>query len=202
MENIVTIGHHASGSRSLGTMMQQSQLASLIRLVAQNLDREAFAALFDELAPKVKSLLMRRGLDSSGAEDVMQDVMISIWTKAGLFDPARGSVMAWVYTISRNALIDRVRKLKPQLSLEMIEWDPVDETEGVEERMLRDEREEKLQGAMRDIPSDQLEILNLAYREELSQTEIAAKLGLPLGTVKSRMRLAYAKLRGAMEQHP
>ncbi len=180
--------------------MQQTQLASLLRMVAQNLDREAFGSLFDQLAPRVKSLLMRRGMDSAGAEDVMQEVMISVWTKAGLFDATRGSVQAWVYTIARNALIDRVRKQKPQLSIEMIEWDPIDESEGVEDRMLREERSVKLNGAMKTIPSDQLTILNMAYREELTQTEIATKLGLPLGTVKSRMRLAYAKLREAMEQ--
>jgi len=180
--------------------MQQTRLASLIQLVAQNLDRAAFGELFDELAPKVKALLMRRGMDAAGAEDVMQEVMISIWTKAGLFDAERGSVMAWVYTIARNALIDRVRKQKPSLSIDMIEWDPVDETEGVEDRMLRDERAVGLQAALKTIPSDQLAILNLAYREELTQTEIAEKLGLPLGTVKSRMRLAYARLRGTLEE--
>jgi RNA polymerase sigma-70 factor, ECF subfamily len=200
MKNHFTIRRHGPAPLTVRLLMQQTRLASLIRLVAQNLDRAAFGELFDELAPKVKALLMRRGMDSAGAEDVMQDVMINIWTKAGLFDVERGSVMAWVYTIARNAMIDRVRKQKPNLSIDMIEWDPVDETEGVEERMLRDERTVSLQGALKKIPVDQLEILNLAYREELSQTEIAEKLGLPLGTVKSRMRLAYARLRNTLEE--
>lgn len=179
--------------------MSQDNLALLIRQVAQNLDREAFSTLFDLLAPKVKAVLMRRGLDGSAAEDVMQDVMISVWTKAGLYDPSRGSLQGWVFTIARNALIDRVRRRKPDISIDMIEWDPADETEDSEERMLREERATMLQSAMKAVPADQLAVLQLAYQEELTQTEIAARLGLPLGTVKSRMRLAYAHLRGAME---
>jgi RNA polymerase sigma-70 factor (ECF subfamily) len=180
--------------------MSQDRLALLIRQVAQNLDREAFGALFDLLAPKVKGLLMRRGLDSASAEDVMQDVMLNVWTKAGLFDSSRGSLQGWVFTIARNAMIDRVRKQKPNISIDMIEWDPADESEGSEQRMLREERAAILQVAMKAIPTDQQAVLQLAYREELTQTEIAAKLGLPLGTVKSRMRLAYAHLRGSMER--
>ena len=200
MKNTFTIRHHATYAHTPGSDMSEDRLALLIRQVAQNLDRESFGELFDLLAPKVKGLLMRRGLDSASAEDVMQDVMLNVWTKAGLFDPSRGSLQGWVFTIARNAMIDRVRRQKPNISIDMIEWDPVDETEGSEQRMLREERAEILQGAMKAIPADQLAVLQLAYHEELTQTEIAAKLSLPLGTVKSRMRLAYAHLRGAMEQ--
>jgi len=180
--------------------MSQDRLAQLIHQVAQNSDREAFGQLFDLLAPKVKGLLMRRGMDSASAEDVMQDVMVSVWTKAGLFDPARGSLQGWVFTIARNAMIDRIRRQKPDISIDMIEWDPVDESEGSEQRMLREERAEALRVAMKAVPAEQVAVLQLAYHEELSQTEIAAKLGLPLGTIKSRMRLAYAHLRAAMDE--
>ena len=200
MKNIITIRRHATYAHPPGSDMSEDRLALLIRQVAQNLDRESFGELFDLLAPKVKGLLMRRGLDSASAEDVMQDVMLNVWTKAGLFDPGRGSLQGWVFTIARNAMIDRVRRQKPNISIDMIEWDPVDETEGSEQRMLREERAEILQVAMKAIPADQLAVLQLAYQEELTQTEIAVKLSLPLGTVKSRMRLAYAHLRGAMEQ--
>ena len=179
--------------------MSQDHLAALMRLVAQNRDREAFSTLFDHLAPKVKAFLIRRGINAAGADDVMQDVMLNVWTKAGLYDAPRGSLQAWVFTIARNALIDRVRRQKSDISIDMIEWDPADETEGSEERMLREERATKLNSAMKDIPPDQFTILQLAFHEELTQTEIASKLGLPLGTVKSRMRLAYAHLRGRME---
>ena len=179
--------------------MSQDRLALLIRQVAQNLDREAFGQLFDHLAPKIKALLIRRGLDRPSAEDVMQEVMITVWTKAGLYDATRGSLNAWVFTIARNALIDRVRRRKPELSIDMIEWDPVDESEGSEEHMLREERATKLRTAMKMIAPEQFAILRLAFQEELTQTEIAGKLGLPLGTVKSRMRLAYSHLRNSLE---
>jgi RNA polymerase sigma-70 factor, ECF subfamily len=200
MKNIFTIRRHVPSQPHVAPAMSQDRLAQLIRQVAQNLDREAFGQLFDLLAPKVKGLLMRRGLDAASAEDVMQDVMVSVWTKAGLFDPSRGSLQGWVFTIARNAMIDRIRRNKPDISIDMIEWDPADESEGTEQRMLREERAEILQVAMKAIPAEQFDVLQLAYHEELSQTEIAAKLGLPLGTVKSRMRLAYAHLRTAMEQ--
>ncbi len=199
MKNIITIRANVSLYPPPGSAMSQDYLAALIRLVAQNRDREAFASLFDHLAPKVKAFLIRRGLNAAGAEDVMQDVMLSIWTKASLYDAPRGSFQAWVFTIARNALIDRVRRQKPDISIDMIEWDPADETEGSEERMLREERATKLNSAMKDIPPDQFAILQLAFHEELTQTEIASKLNVPLGTVKSRMRLAYAHLRGRME---
>ena len=205
MKNPISIGPHVTIRPNVprpspyDSIMSQDHLSELIRKVAQNLDREAFGTLFDILAPKVKGLLMRRGLDGASAEDVMQDVMLNVWTKAGLYDPSRGSLQGWVFTIARNAMIDRVRRRKPDISIDMIEWDPVDETEGSEQRMLREERATKLNGAMKAVPADQLVILQLAFHEELTQTEIATKLGLPLGTVKSRMRLAYAHLRGAME---
>jgi RNA polymerase sigma-70 factor, ECF subfamily len=202
MKNPFTIRHIAPLSFQPGSYMSQDRLALLIRQVAQNLDRGAFGELFDFLAPKVKGLLMRRGMDSASAEDVMQDVMLNVWTRAGLYDPALGSLQGWVFTIARNAMIDRFRRQKPNISIDMIEWDPVDESEGTEQRMLREERAATLQGAMKSIPADQLAVLQLAYQEELSQTEIAAKLGVPLGTVKSRMRLAYARLRTTLELVP
>ncbi len=179
--------------------MNQDHLASLIGKVAQNRDREAFGDLFDALAPKVKGLLMRRGLDSASAEDLMQDVMLNIWTKAGLYDATRGSLQGWVFTIARNAMIDKLRRRKPDISIDMIEWDPIDDVEGTDQRMVREEGIATLQGALKTIPANQLAVVQLAYQEELTQAEIAKKLGLPLGTVKSRMRLAYAHLRNILE---
>jgi RNA polymerase sigma-70 factor (ECF subfamily) len=169
-----------------------------MREVAQNRDRTSFEVLFDAFAPKVKSFLIRRGLDTPSAEDLMQDVLLSVWTKAGLYDTSRGSLQAWIFTIARNALIDRARRRKPDLSIDMIEWDPVDESESSEQRLLREERASRLKVAMQSISSDQLAVLHLAYQDELSQSEIATKLGLPLGTVKSRLRLAYTHLRSSL----
>ena len=180
--------------------MDEQRLSQLMRLVAQNLDRAAFSELFDALAPRVKASLMKSGLDSASAEDLLQDVMISIWTKAGLFDPARGSVFAWVFTIARNARIDKARRKKPVTSLDLMHWDPVDESESSEETMVRAENASALHLAMKTISPDQRIIIEMSFVQELTQADIATRLSLPLGTVKSRMRLAYAHLRDALEQ--
>lgn len=180
--------------------MNEPRLTNLIRLVASNLDREAFAELFDTLAPKVKAILLRRGLNRDAAEDVMQDVLLNVWIKAGLFDPDRGSLMGWVYTIARNAAIDRARRQKPNVSLDLIEWDPVDDAESSEQKLIRGDQNKSLKRAMKDVPEEQMVIIRMAFEDELSQTEIATRLNLPLGTVKSRMRLAYGRLRKALEE--
>ena len=200
MKKIVNIRPHAPSTPHPGSFMSQDRLVYLIHQVAQKLDRQAFGELFDTLAPKVKSILIQRGLDAAAADDVMQEVMLNVWTKAGLYDESRGSPQGWVFTIARNASIDRARRRKPDISLDMIEWDPVDETESSEQRLMHNEQAAKLRLAMQTIPTEQLAVVQLAYGEELTQTEIAVKLGVPLGTVKSRLRLAYARLRGAMDE--
>lgn len=179
--------------------MDEHRLNQLMRLVALNLDRVAFAELFDALAPRVKASMMKAGLDSASAEDLLQDVMISIWTKAGLFDPARGSIFAWVFTIARNARIDKARRKKPVTSLELMEWDPVDESESSEQTMVRAQDASALHRALKTISPGQRIIIEMAFVQEMTQADIAIKLSLPLGTVKSRMRLAYAHLRVALE---
>jgi RNA polymerase sigma-70 factor (ECF subfamily) len=181
-------------------MMDEQRLNNLMRRVAQNLDREAFAELFDHLAPRVKASLMRAGMDGSSAEDLLQDVMISIWTKAGLFDPSRGSVFSWVFTIARNARIDRIRRTKPTAPLDLMDWDPVDESATSEEQMVKASETQILRQALQTIAPEQREILDLAFVQDLTQAEIASRLKLPLGTVKSRMRLAYSHLKKFVEQ--
>lgn len=180
--------------------MDEQRLNHLMRQVAQNLDRAAFAELFDILAPRVKASLMKAGLDSATADDVLQDAMISVWTKAGLFDPARGGVFSWVFTIARNARIDRARRAKPLAPLDLMDWEPADEADTSEEQMVKASETEILRQALLTIAPEQKEIIELAFVQELTQAEIASRLGLPLGTVKSRMRLAYAHLKKFLEQ--
>lgn len=181
-------------------MIDEQRLTQLMRMVAKNLDRAAFAELFDILAPRVKASLMKTGLDSASVEDLLQDVMISVWTKAGLFDPARGAVFSWVYTIARNARIDKARRSKNVTSLDLMDWDPADPTESSEELLVKASDTTILRQALDTIAPEQKEIIKLAFVQDLTQAEIAQRLQLPLGTVKSRMRLAYAHLKKFMEQ--
>lgn len=180
--------------------MDEQTLTQLMRLVAQNLDKVAFGQLFDFLGPRLKSSLMKAGMDSAGAEDLMQDVMISVWTKAGLFDPARGGVFGWVFTIARNVRIDRLRRTKPVMSLDLVEWDPADDSATSEEKLVKAGETAALHKALKGISAEQRQVIEMAFVQELTQVQIAEKLGLPLGTVKSRMRLAYAHLKKSLEQ--
>lgn len=177
----------------------EARLSQLLCKVAQEQDRQAFAELFDAMAPRLKSRLMKSGLDAANAEDLLQDVMVSVWTKAGLFDPDRGSAFAWVFTIARNAKIDRMRRSRPTASLDIMEWDPIDDSESSEDRLIKADRVSGLEKALKSISPEQRIILEMAFVEELPQSDIARKLGLPLGTVKSRMRLAYSHLRKSLE---
>ncbi len=179
--------------------MDDMVLQGLIRLVAQTRDREAFGRLFDHIAPRVRSHLLRVGVAAAECDDVVQEVMVNIWVKAGLYQPEKGSLMAWVYVMARNLRIDRLRKARPQLYLDMEGWDEPDDAESVEDSLVRRGGVESLTRAMVDLPQEQREIYELVFREELSQSEIAARLGLPLGTVKSRMRLAMVFLRRKLE---
>ncbi len=171
----------------------------LMQRVAQNLDREAFGELFDKLAPRLKSFMMRKGTSAELAEDLVQEAMILIWTKAGLYDPAKGSVMGWVYTIARNLRIDRLRRDSTMALTAIDDYDAASDDPGGDEVLLRKQEDLHVTAALKDIPAEQREILLLSYVEDMPQTEIAERLKLPLGTVKSRMRLAYNRLRKHLE---
>jgi RNA polymerase sigma-70 factor, ECF subfamily len=171
----------------------------LMQRVAHNLDREAFGELFDKLAPRLKSFMMRKGTSAELAEDLVQEAMILIWTKAGLYDPAKGSVMGWVYTLARNLRIDRLRRDSTMALTAIDDYDAVSDDPGGDEILLRKQEDLHVAKALKDIPLEQREILIMSYVEDMPQTEIAERLKLPLGTVKSRMRLAYNRMRKHLE---
>ena len=192
---IASVVKTAARQNSIDDMVLQG----LIRLVAQTRDREAFGRLFDYIAPRVRSHLLRVGVVAAECDDVVQEVMVNIWVKAGLYQPEKGSLMAWVYVMARNLRIDRLRKARPQLYLDMEGWDEPDDAESAEDSLVRQGSVDNLKRAMAGLPQEQREIYELVFREELSQSEIATRLGLPLGTVKSRMRLAMVFLRRKLE---
>lgn len=165
-------------------------------LVARLGDEAAFARLFAHFAPRVKAFLMKSGATAAQAEDCMQDVMATVWTKAGQFDPARANVSTWVYTIARNRRIDLLRKAR-RPEPEDLPWGPEPEPDQFDALSLQQETR-KLGAALAALPETQRSLIEQAYFGDLSHGEIAKITGLPLGTIKSRIRLALDKLRQSM----
>ncbi len=168
-----------------------------IREVAQRRDRAAFAQLFHHFAPRLKAYLLKMGLSEGVAEELTQETMLAVWRKAGYFDPGRASAAAWVYTIARNLRIDALRRERTPSDLRLLDAPDGPATPEQELRSFEGERRVRL--ALDAMPADQAELLRLSYFEEQSHAEIAHRLGIPLGTVKSRLRRAAANLRIALE---
>jgi RNA polymerase sigma-70 factor (ECF subfamily) len=190
-------GNRKPAGETLGEA-ERTRFADLLVAVATRQDRDAYAELFSYYAPRVKSYVLRLGADSALAEEIAQDVMVTVWRKAELFDRAQASVSTWIFRIARNRRIDLFRRSKrPEL-------DPEEEmilpsgVEAPDARIEAMEIEVRVRAAMKDLPEEQMNLLKLAFYEGLSHSEIAARLGTPLGTVKSRIRLAFAKMKARL----
>jgi len=171
----------------------------LMAAVAERRDRKAFVRLFELFAPRIKGYLIRQGADQATAEDLVQDVMLTVWRRAAQFDANKAAVSTWVFTIARNRRIDTLRRARrPEIDPEdpALVREPDDPADRVVEAA---QRRECLHAAVAELPDDQAKLLRLAYFENKSHSVIAAELSLPLGTVKSRLRLAMGKLRAALE---
>lgn len=169
----------------------------LVRRIRDDADQEAFRALFAHFAPRVKAFLIKSGAAPHMAEECAQDVMATLWQKAHLFDPARASVATWVFTIARNRRIDLLRKER-RPEPEDLPWGPEPDPDQADIVGLQQESDQ-LAAALATLPEKQRHLIEKAYFGELSHSEIAAETGLPLGTIKSRIRLALDRLRHAMK---
>ena len=174
----------------------------LLERVARYRDREAFARLFDHYAPRLKAVAMREGADEALADDLVQDVMLTVWRQAASFDRTKAGAATWLFSVMRNRRIDLFRRGKfVDYGLdEMIERPAVDPGPEEEAGLALDTSH--LVQRLRQLPPEQREVLEKAYFEEKTHSEIADELGLPLGTVKSRIRLALARLRVLLEGTP
>ena len=170
-------------------------IACMIRIRDQK-DEAAFVRVFHHFAPRVKAFLMRSGADAALAEECVQEVMATVWHKSHLFDPTRASVATWIFTVARNKKIDVLRKQK-RPEPEDLPWGPEAEPDQAEVLGLQQESE-KLGKAIASLPEKQRVLIEKAYFGDLSHSEIADQTGLPLGTIKSRIRLALDRLRHAM----
>lgn len=178
--------------------LSPDRLADLVERVAEGRDRAAFLELFDHYAPRLKAFYRKRGADDARAEDMVQDVMIALWQRAGQYDRRQAAVSTWLFTIARNRQIDLIRReQRPDL-------DPDEPmlraSEGPEPDVVFDTAQAALRvrAALAQLPDEQAELVRLSFFEEASHSAIAERLELPLGTVKSRLRLALQKLRLAL----
>jgi len=180
---------------SVATTQKPDRMAWVEQLYAirDKQDQTAFAEVFAYFAPRVKAFLMKSGASPDLAEEVSQEVMATLWRKAHMFDPAKASVSTWIFTIARNRKIDALRKQR-RPEPEDLTWGPEEEPDQADVLALQQESE-KLGQALADLPEKQRELIVKAYYGELTHSEIAQQTGLPLGTIKSRIRLALDRLR-------
>jgi RNA polymerase sigma-70 factor, ECF subfamily len=171
--------------------------AELIRDIAAG-DRDAFGVLFERYAVRVKAFMLRAGASEQDADEIAQDVMVSVWRRAESYDAERAAASTWIFAIARNRRIDMIRQARrpaPDPDDPLFQPDP--EPDGLVTIALA-EREAMVRESLATLPEEQREALRLAFYDGMSHGEIAAKTGLPLGTVKSRIRLAFRHLRGAL----
>ncbi len=179
--------------------VQRERHADCMAAISDSRSKAAFAELFEFYAPRIKSYMVRLGASESEAEELAQDVMITVWQKAGLYDRRQASVSTWLFRIARNRRIDAQRRLRrPELSAD----DPMlrpPEIDLPDEMLARDQLDTNVRAELVKLPQDQLLLLQAAFYDGLSHSEIAKAFNLPLGTVKSRIRLAFQRLRGPLE---
>ncbi len=181
------------------SLLEQADEELLVRIGAG--DKDAFATLFARYAPKVKSYLIRLGAAAIVAEDLAQDVMVSVWRRAASYDVAKAKPSTWVFVIARNAWIDRLRREKVELAYRSENPPPEhSEDEAPDDAAARKDDEGRIAEAMASLSEEQRQVVRLSFFEDRPHSEIAERLALPLGTVKSRLRLALIKLRAHWEQ--
>ena len=182
-----------------GEPAEADALAALMAAVAGDRDRQAFGTLFDHFAPRVSSYLRRLGAEPSVADDLVQEVMLTVWRRADQFDAAKAGVGTWIFTIARNKRIDALRREKrPTFDPTDPAFVPTPEPDAAD-MVERSERDALLRTAVAALPPEQGRLLHMAFIEDMSHSAIAEAQHLPLGTVKSRIRLAIGKLRRQLE---
>ncbi len=174
-------------------------LEEMIEAIARDQSRTAFAGLFAHFAPRLKSYIMRLGTDERTAEEVVQETMLMVWRKAASFDSRQAAASTWIFTIARNKRIDRIRRDNRP------EFDPNDPSltgpapEPADQPVLRRQQDARLRTAITILPEEQAVLVRMAFFDDMSHREIASEKSLPLGTVKSRIRLALLRLRRELE---
>jgi RNA polymerase sigma-70 factor (ECF subfamily) len=189
----------AKGTEPGDPRSKAAEFAECISKIATERSEPAFDVLFRYFAPRIKSYCLRLGADDSAAEEITQEAMVSLWRNAAQFDPSKAAPSTWIFTIARNLSIDRFRKSRRP------EFDPNDpaltpDDQETPDRLVEQiEIEESVRNVMDSLSANERNVVMLSFYDDLSHSEISRQLRLPIGTVKSRIRLAFAKLRSALD---
>lgn len=205
VKNTVTTSGQNIGSarteveKDPGKASDTAHFADLIESIAETKNRDAFKALFAHFAPRLKGYLMRLGASDGQAEEVAQEALLTVWRKAALFDRKKAAASTWIFTIARNRRIDILRRQKfPEIDAD----DPTlvpDMPAQPDEEVIGMREDEMVRAALEKLAPEQRELVRLAFYNGWSHSKIAADTNLPLGTVKSRLRLAFARLRNELQ---
>lgn len=187
---------HAGGPNVTNPDPDITEQTAWMLAVRDQRDKAAFGQLFDYFAPRLKGMIMRNGTRSAQAEDIVQDVMLTVWHKAAQFDPNRAQVSGWVYQIARNRHVDSIRKESRPVPDELGHVEDVPDATGT---LALNQEAALLRNALDQLTEDQRDMLERAYFGDLSHSEIHAQTGLPLGTIKSRIRLGLQRLRHELQ---
>ena len=181
------------------TSVSEEELAYCIKDIAENSDKSSFGTIFNFFAPRLKSYLVKIGSTENQAEEVIQEVMLAVWTKASSYDKKKSSTSTWIYTIARNKRIDKLRKEKRHLLSESDEGLEIPIKSTQEEEIYNNQISTKLGKYIENLPDEQSKLIKLSYFYDKTHADISKDLNIPLGTVKSRIRLALTKMRHLAE---
>ncbi len=200
-EHSVMVGLSTTSGADAGllTKVLRGIMPDLLHRIAEQADPAAFRELYQAYGPRIKAYMMRRGADAATAEDLAQETLLTVWRRASLYAEDKGSAATWIFTIARNLRTDRLRREVPWQELPEGRAEQAGSEMAPDEALAEKERQVRVRAALASLPADQREVVALSYLEGLSHGEIAGRLGVPLGTVKSRMRIAYQKIRVALE---
>ena len=177
---------------------EKPDFSVLLTNIGQNQDKASFADIFQHFAPRIKSYMMKLGCVDEMAEELAQQTLLQVWRKAQLFDPEKAAASTWIFRIARNIRIDVLRKQKHFFDVDFDLATIECEQEDAEVKINREQKNQRVILALTDLPLDQARIIRMSFYDGLSHSEIAKQLEIPLGTVKSRIRLAFSRLRDSV----
>ena len=200
---VVNFSNKAPMSSNTETVSSADMMAGLLERVGEHQDRAAFAQLFDHFAPMIKRFCLSKGGSPALADELVQEAMLKIWTKAASYDASKAAPSTWIFTIVRNCRIDLFRQQSRHTKVLDTEdiWEEPESSEATPVQRLETSRiETAVRQSLDTLPKEQSEVLAKVFMEGMSHSEAAEALSLPLGTVKSRVRLAFRKLQPMLDR--